>query len=147
MNNHNNNQAVYSITKVCKILKLSRAQFYNLQKDGVFPPCLKHEKTNRSYMDENLKNQCLEIKKTGISFDGSKFHLFYEPRKETGKPRKKHNGTNQYAVVIETLKQMGIKKISQDDINNAIAEIFPDEIPADEGVLIRELFKYFKNNT
>ena len=104
-----NTQFIYSISATCRLLKLSRGQFYLLQKSGVFPPSLTDERTKRSYFSEELKDICLEIKKTGIGYHGQ-YHLFYEPRKEPGKPRKRANSKNEkYEDVIEMLKQMGIE--------------------------------------
>jgi len=125
-------------------MKLSRAQFYNLQKDCIFPPPLKDERTGRSYFDEELKDLCLQVKSTGMSYDGQKHHLFYEPRKCPGKSRKKTNGENNYSAIIETLKNMGISDIKIQDVISGVKILFPNEIP-DEGILLRELFKYFKN--
>ncbi len=144
MKDMNKKQAVYSISSICRLMKLSRAQFYNLQKYGIFPPPLKDERTGRSYYDEELKDLCLQVKSSGMSFDGKKFHLFYETRKAPGKSRQKKNGENNYAQMIEVLKQMGISDITIQDVIAAVPNLFPDEIP-DEGILLTELFKYFSN--
>jgi hypothetical protein len=119
----NYNQAIYSISSICRILKLSRGQFYILQKVGIFPSSLKDEKTKRSYYNEEMKTICLEIKKTGIGFNGQ-YHLFYETRKEPGKPCKKRNGENgKYTDIIEMLKSMGISNITTKEIENALLKI------------------------
>ena len=143
----NTKSAVYSISGICRLLKLSRGQFYILLRAGIFPPSLKDQRTGRSYYNEELKELCLNVKTTGISYDGTKFHLFYEPRKELGKSRKKRNADNtDYSEYIEILKQMGIQGVKSKDIDNAIRTVFPDGRPEDEGTLLRDLFKYFKNN-
>jgi hypothetical protein len=143
----NNKQAVYSISATCRLLKLSRGQFYLLQKAGIFPPSLKDNRTDRSYFNEELKNVCLEIKRSGIGFN-NQYHLFYEPRKDVGKPRRKRNNDNhKYSDVIEMLKQMGIPNVTAKEINSALPNIYPDGVPEDQGILLRDLFKYFKNGS
>ncbi len=141
----NNKQAVYSISATCRLLKLSRGQFYLLQKAGIFPPSLKDNRTGRSYFNEELKNACIEIKTTGIGYNNQQ-HLFYEPRKEVGKPRRKrNNGNHKYSDVIEMLKQMGIPNVTAKEIDSALPKIYSDDVPEDHWVLLRDLFKYFKN--
>ncbi len=143
---HTTKQSIYSISAICRLLKLSRGQFYNLQKKGIFPPSLKDERTGRSYFNEELKNICIEIKKTGVGYN-QQYHLFYETRKKPTVRKHNNNIEDKYSDIIEMLKQMGLSGIFNEDISSALSQIYSDSnIPEDEGILVSELFKYFKNN-
>ena len=141
-----NNTAIYSIKSVCKLLKLSRGQFWNLQKEGIFPECLTDSMTGRHYFNEELKDICLQVRKTGIGVNNC-FHLFYDPRQNTGKPRQsKPQNNTMVSAYLDTLRSMGIADITAKDINAALTTLYQDKIPAQEGVVVRDLYRYFRNS-
>jgi len=142
----NNNNAIYSIKAVCKLLKLSRGQFWNLQKKGIFPECLEDPVTGRHYFNEELKDICIEVRKTGIGVNNC-FHLFYDPRQNPGKPRhSKYSNNTTVSGYLDTLQSMGIADITIKDINAALQTLYPDESPSEEGVVVRDLYRYFRNS-
>ncbi len=141
----NNFKAVCSVTELCRNLKLSRAQFYNLQNMGVFPKGLKDERTGRPYFDTDLQRACLQIRSSGMAHNGQPY-LFYSPRTNPGKPRSKRDKSvnNKYKDYASTLEQMGLEA-SVEQISNALVELYPDGSGnIDEGVVIRELFRHLK---
>ena len=138
-------ESICSITAVCQELKMSRAQFYNLQKQSVFPPPLKDKRTGRPYYDATLMQLCLEIRKTGIGFDGQPY-LFYSPRNSVApKKKNKQAPANDRALEFaETLNQMGLATTAE-GIRTAINKLFPDGSDSiEDGVVIRELFRHLK---
>ena len=141
-----NNSAIYSIKAVCKLLRLSRSQFWNLQKQGIFPVCLKDQTTGRHYFNEELKDVCVEVRKTGIGINGY-HHLFYDPRKPSCKPRKvKSQNNGEMSAYLEILKSMGLDGITAKEIELAIISMYQDDVPTEEGIMIRDLYRYFRNS-
>ena len=141
----NNFKAVCSVTELCKNLKLSRAQFYNLQNMGVFPEGLKDDRTGRPYFDTELQGICHRIRSTGMGYNNQPY-LFYSPRTNPGKPRGKKSSpiNSKYKEFALTLEQMGLEA-SVEQVSNALAELYPDGSGnIDEGVVIRELFRHLK---
>lgn len=79
VNNKTKIDKIYSIKAVCNFLDLSRARYYQLLEQGVFPPPIYHIKSKRPLYTHELRNKCLEIKESGIGFNGD-FILFYDKK-------------------------------------------------------------------
>ena len=142
----NNNPAIYSIKAICKLLKISRSQFWNLQKSGLFPECLKDKISGRHYFNEELKDICMEVRKTAIGINGA-YHLFYDPRKNSDKPRKlKSQNNGEMSDYLGTLQGMGITDISVKDVELALLNVYQDDVPSEEGIIVRDLYRYFRNS-
>lgn len=140
-----NFKAICSVTALCKDLGLSRAQFYNLQNMGVFPKGLKDERTGRPYFDTELQRNCHQIRSSGIGHNGQPY-LFYSPRTNPGKPRSKGDKSinSKYKDIASTLEQMGLS-VSVEQVSEAMSEVYPDGSDSiDDGVVIRELFRFLK---
>jgi hypothetical protein len=142
-----NFKAICSVTDLCKALRLSRAQFYNLQNMEVFPKGLKDERTGRPYFDVELQIACHQVRSSGIGHDGQPY-LFYSPRTKPGKPRSKVSkpASLKYKEYASTLEQMGLS-VSLEEISKALPELYPDGYGSiDEGVVIRALFRHFRGS-
>jgi len=63
-------KTVCSVSELAKKLDLSRARFYQLQKKGVFPVPVYCTRTKRPFYSSALQQKCINIRKTGIGFDG-----------------------------------------------------------------------------
>lgn len=140
-----NSKAVCSVTELCKNLGLSRAQFYNLQNMSVFPKALKDERTGRPYFDTKLQEICQEVRRTGIGHNG-KPYLFYSPRTQPDKPRGKRDKSinSKHKDYASTLEQMGLA-VTVEQVSKVMSELYPEGVSGiDEGVIIRELFRRFK---
>lgn len=150
MNKHkmSNLKPIISVIEMAKSVGLSRARFYQLLEQGIFPQPLYCIRTKRPFFNIELQQACHDVKNTGIGFN-NQFILFYSPRKNNSNnisPKRKTRTNNKYDELSETLTQMGLNNINSLKIEGAINEIYPDEIPNDEGVILRELFRYFKDN-
>ena len=137
-----NLKAACSVTEMTKILCLSRARFYQLQKQGFFPMPLYCIRTRKPYFDMSLQKQCLQVRQTGIGFNNHPI-LFNAPR-QTQLTNKRPKRDGKLTEISEALKKMGMD-IGHNQIREAVQTLYPsglDEI--DEGVVIRELFRFFK---
>ena len=137
---------IVSITEIARMVKLSRARFYQLLEQGFFPKPLQDERSKRPYYDLELQKKILECRQSGIGVDGS-YMLFYSPRKNgtTSSPKKK-----QVDPVIkelaETLGSMGLET-TVEQVKQGLLEIYPDGTEdIEQGVVIRELFRYLKSD-
>lgn len=145
----NEPEAICTVTELVKRLKLSRARFYQLLEKGVFPKPTDYTHTKRPFYTLDLQQKCLEIRKTGIGFNGKPV-IFNTPRKII-KPNGCDNGWdskfNEFCgELVEVLKQMGLK-MTRDKVKNALQEIYHDGLErlVVDGELIRDLFGYFKS--
>ncbi len=138
-----------TISYLCQnIVGLSRAQFYNLQRDGVFPAAKIDEKTGRKYFTIDQQKECYNIRTSGISHKGE-FYLFYEPRSSAPSSPKKKTASKADAKSIEladTLTHMGLE-VDAAQVSEALKLIYPEgHSKIDDGLMIRELFRFLKQN-
>lgn len=70
---------LYSITEVARILNISRARFYQLQKNGFFPEAKYIKKTNKPYFTQDMVEQVKQVMITNIGINGE-VCMFYSPR-------------------------------------------------------------------
>jgi len=136
---------IVSITEMAQMVKLSRARFYQLLDQGFFPEPLHDERSKRPYYDLELQKKILECRQSGIGVDGS-FMLFYSPRKNgTASKAGRKKIDPQVKELADTLQTMGLDTTAK-QVQQGLAEIYPDGIDKqDQGVVIRELFRYFKS--
>lgn len=141
-------KVVCSISEMADALDLSRARFYQLLRTGIFPQPIYDIRTKRPYYNLELQEKCQEVKQTGVGCNGQ-YILFYSPRK------KNNNGTrkttpkkiSKYQDITETLITMGLD-VSSKDVETAVNSLYPQGIgDSDQGVVIREIFRFFKQKT
>jgi hypothetical protein len=140
-----NLKPVISIVEACKLVNLSRARFYQLLEQGIFPQPLYHIRTKRPYYDTDLQKKLLEIRDTCVGDNGD-LVLFYSPRKtkSTSTPKKKKVDP-MIKELAEILNSMGLETTTN-RVKQGLAEIYPDGIGSvDQGVVIRELFRSIKS--
>ncbi len=143
-------KAVCSVTEMAQSIGLSRARFYQLQRENIFPHPLYDIRTRRPFFDVTLQEMCHEVRETGIGCNGN-YILFYSPRKnisgssQKGSGLKSRRGRNsQYSELVDTLGQMGLD-VAPDQVQEAVAARYPDGIEnEDQGVVIREIFRFLK---
>jgi hypothetical protein len=137
---------IVSMTEISKMLQLSRARFYQLLDQGFFPKPLYDERSKRPYYDLTLQKKILEARQSGIGVDGS-FMLFYSPRKkETVSNIRKQKIDPVVKEFVETLQEMGLQTTVK-QVQQGLTEIYPDGAgDQDQGVVIRELFRYLKSD-
>ena len=144
-------KAICSISYLCKnIAGLSRAQFYNLQRENVFPPAQTDEKTGRKYFTLELQKECYNIRTSGIGHNGN-FYLFYDSRSssQSPSPQKKTVPATDKKIIelIETLAQMGLE-VKAVQVSEALDSIYPEGYEnIEDGLLLRNLFRFLKQNT
>jgi hypothetical protein len=126
-------------------LSLSRERFYQLQKAGIFPPPVYSIVNKRPFYTCQQQDNCLEIKKTGIGFNGKPV-IFNNPRKQIISSHDNNNGV--YENLMTILKRMGLK-ITKKMLTNAMSRFYPGGLKENDinGTKIKELFNYLKQNT
>jgi hypothetical protein len=143
-NNMSNLKPYISVSAACQLVGLSRARFYQLLDQGIFPQPLYHIKTKRPYYNIDLQKKLLEIRDTCVGENGD-LVLFYSPRKKVTSSPKKIKVDPMIKELAEILNSMGLETTAN-RVKQGLVELYPDGIGAvDQGVVIRELFRYFKS--
>ena len=136
---------IVSVAEICQMIGLSRSRFYQLLDSGFFPKPLYDARSKRPYFDANLQKQILESRETGIGADGS-YMLFYSPRKKENRPfiKRKKNCDPISEELTDILNSMGAETAFE-EVRKALLKLYPDGTDnIDQGVVIRELYRYFK---
>lgn len=137
------NKPIVSISELCEMVNLSRARFYQLLESGFFPKPLYDKRSKRPYYDADLQKQILKARQSNIGVDGS-YVLFYSPRKNGTSAPRKTKVSPVIKELTETLESMGLET-TVDQVKQALSEVYPDGTDGqDQGMVIRELFRYLK---
>ncbi len=137
--------AASSISDVARTVGLSRARFYQLVKDGVFPSPVYDIRTRRPYYTDEQQRICLEVRRRNLGINGRAV-LFYArrkapfARKTTSAARRssKSKQSSRWSSIVEGLKSLGLDGVTSAQIDPIIRLSFPmgtDNI--DDGDLIR----------
>jgi hypothetical protein len=110
-------RAVVSVTEMARMLGLSRARFYQLQKAGVFPAPVYSLSNRRPIYVEELQKMCLEVRRKNFGVNGRPV-LFYASRFSSGarKPKRKPEA-KEACSLVQSLRGLGLA-VSH-TINNA----------------------------
>lgn len=93
-------QAIYTVTQVARKLRLSRARFYQLMNDGVFPPPAYCPWTRKPMYPSRLLEACIRTRNTGIGFNGQAVR-FYAPRRT-------QNPDSEHTRIAAILREIGV---------------------------------------
>ena len=139
----NDLKSVCSVTELAKMLSLSRARVYQLQKIGILPKPIYCSRTKRPYYSLELQKKCLDIRRTGIGCNGQPI-IFNASRKDRSK---KPQGSldPRYKELTDILRQMGLN-VTREKVKDAVRAICPNGLDrqSDQGMIIRDLFIYLK---
>lgn len=134
-----------SVSEMAECLDMSRARFYQLLVQGVFPQPLYCIFTQRPFYNQELQNQCIEIKETGIGVNGQ-IIMFYRPRKQQT-ISKRHSVAREHQELVEVLQAMGLD-CNVRQVSEAVAQLYPNGVKEqDEGVVLRQIFRYLKSSS
>ena len=138
-----NQKTAISVTEMSKDLGLSRARFYQLLNQGIFPKPLYSEETQRPYYDQDLQKICHEVRRTNCGINGKPI-LFYSARRPVT-PKAKPKQPKKHAELIEALCNLGLASVTHDQANAAIKTCFPSGTTGvDQGEIIRAVFVHLK---
>lgn len=137
--------SVCSVTQIAIKLGLSRARFYQLQKTGIFPAPIYCIYTKRPYYPMALQEKCLEIRRTGIGYNGRPI-IFYSKRVRRSVDKSISGSEQKHKDLSDALSQMGMK-ISPAKAGEALIALYPNKWKKlnINGQVIAKVFRYFRN--
>lgn len=150
MSVHLLSKTAVSVAEMARLVGLSRARFYQLMNEGVFPPPIYDVATRRPFFTTEMQQVCLEVRKKNCGMNGRPI-LFYCPRHPLGQPsrpvKKKlvPKPTNQYVELLDALRSLGLESITAAQVEPAVKELFPAGIQnLNSGEVIRSVFLRLK---
>jgi hypothetical protein len=140
------NKAAVSVSEMARMLGMSRARFYQLLNDGVFPSPRYEVSTKRPFFDEEAQNCCLEVRRRNYGMNGKPV-LFYPPRSAPPQPQPKKakpKVTAELVELIDSLSSLGLMATAE-QVEAALKECYPKGVAdTDKGEVIRTLFLFLK---
>ena len=143
-------KTVISVAEMARMVGLSRARFYQLVNEGIFPSPLYSVHTRRPFFSEDMQQICMDVRKRNCGVNGKPI-LFYAARHPLGqkstpvrKPKAEPKSKNQYADLLAGLRSLGLE-ITAAQIEPVVKELFPTGIQnLDSGEVIRGVFLRMK---
>lgn len=129
---------IVSVTEMARLCRLSRARFYQLVSEDIFPKPSRNDQTGRPFFDREQQEQCLQIRRSNKGANG-KAVIFYGCRLEAPQLRSKRkllpiskrskDPTREEPVITELrhgLAQLGMTDVTGKSIPDALATAYPD---------------------
>lgn len=143
-------KTVVSVAEMARMIGLSRARFYQLVGEGIFPSPLYDVHTRRPFFSEEMQQICMEVRKRNCGVNGKPI-LFYAARHPLGqqprtvkKPKAESKPKNQYADLLDGLRSLGLD-LTAAVVEPVVKELFPTGIQnLDCGEVIRGVFLRLK---
>lgn len=138
-------KSVVSVTEMAKMVGLSRARFYQLVRQGAFPPADQDPESKRPCYTEEQQRQILEARRRNRGVDGKPV-LFYARRADAGQkrtvarpPTPKVN-SRRYADLIDGLAALNVT-VTAAQVEPLVNAEFPSGTDGvDLGEVIRAVF-------
>jgi hypothetical protein len=138
-------KAAVSVSCVCRLLKMSRSQFYFHVKRGTFHAPLRLPSNQRPYYTASMVEDIIKARETGVGVNGE-FVIFYErqppgTKAEPKQPKADHSG------LLEGLALLGLNCVTQEQVEAAQAACFPKGTTGhDEASVLRAVFRHLKRS-
>lgn len=143
-------KSAVSVSEMARMVNLSRARFYQLMNEGVFPQPVYSVANRRPFFDEELQKTCLEVRWTNCGINGQPV-LFYATRhplpqqnKRPAKRKAKPKPAKEYSELIDSLSCLGLTATTE-QVEAAMKQCFPEGIQElDTGQIVRTVFLHLK---
>ena len=142
-------KAIVSVAEMARMCGLSRARFYQLVKEGVFPPPLYRIDNRRPYYVEAMQEVCLEVRRRNCGINGRPVMFYARRFGPTTTPKRKRTPaakmSGRYNDLVHGLKALGLASVSTEHVETAVKELFPDGIQKlDSGEMMRTVFLHLR---
>jgi hypothetical protein len=141
-------KAVVTVAEMARMVGLSRARFYQLQKAGVFPPPI-YDKGRPVYTQE-LQEVCLEVRRRNRGINGETV-LFYARRRpptptKPKKPAKTPDRRNEnIAALLKGLNSLGLTTATAAQVEAVTKELYPNGTEGtDQGEVLKAVFLHLR---
>jgi hypothetical protein len=144
-------KTIATVRDVARMVGLSPARFYQLQRVGVFPWPQYDLVTRRPHYTEEQQRECLEVRRRNCGVNGRPV-LFYARRPEAlpaARPRVGRkpvaSGADSYADLISGLKSMGLSSVTAEQVGSAVRQVYPDGVEGkDDGEVLGAVFRHLR---
>jgi len=144
-------KAIVTVSEMARMVGLSRARFYQLQRGGIFPPPERDAETGRPFYGEANQKVCLEVRRRNCGINGKPV-LFYARRVPLTPPTSKTRAakaptpkTEQHPELIEALQALGLNGVTPAQVGATVKEVFPQGVAGvDQAEVVRSVFLHMR---
>lgn len=138
-------KAVVSVAQMCRLLNMSRSQFYWHVKRGTFHAPQYLASNKRPYFTASMVEDNLRVRETGIGVN-NEYVIFYERQAAETKPSERKSKAN-HAPLIDGLKALGLSGVTSEQVDSALAVVFPKGATGqDDAAILRAVFRQLKRS-
>jgi hypothetical protein len=141
-------KAVVTVSEMARMVRLSRARFYQLQKAGVFPAPT--YQAGRPVYTEDQQQVCLEVRRRNRGVNGEPV-LFYarrrgtEPTRRTPRASKPVPKNKDIAALLDGLNALGLTTATAAQVLKVTEELFPQGTKGmDQAEVLKAVFLRLK---
>ena len=138
-------RAAISVSEMASLCFLSRSRFHTLVRQGVFPRPVQPGEGKRPYYTQQLQQQCLDVRRTGIGQNGEVvlFNRSYGQKAERKRPTSPTPAA-QHTGLVESLRALGLAATGE-TVAAAVQAVFPGGIGGvDQGEVVRRIFLHLQ---
>ena len=146
---------IVTVSEMARMLGLSRARFYQLLKDGIFPRPSRNTKTKRPFLTREQQQICLGVRRTHCGVNGKSVLLYASTQtdisavlRKTATKKKQQVRTRQakrqdplFTELRRGLLQLGLAEITDAQVQSALVVTHPDgHTNTDTSTLLMDVF-------
>ncbi len=139
-------KAVVSVSEMARMVRLSRARFYQLVRAGSFPQPDREPATGRPCYFEENQRRCLEVRRRNLGIDGKPV-LFYARRRDSKAQRLKPSKPKLAAqrgdlvALVDGLNALGLTTATAAEVERLVGELYPQGTEGlDRGQVLKQVF-------
>lgn len=131
-------KAAISVSSLCRLLKMSRSQFYWHVKRGTFHAPLYLASNKRPYFTASMVEDNLKARESGVGVNGE-YVIFYE--------RRPSRTQADHSALLEGLRTLGLGTVTPDQLEATLQACFPKGTNGqDEANVLRTVFRHLKRS-
>jgi predicted DNA-binding transcriptional regulator AlpA len=138
-------RAAVSVSEMASLCQLSRSRFHTLVREGIFPPAVQPGEGKRPYYTQELIQQCLDIRRSGIGANGEV--VLFNRRTTKKADRKRPAGqqpTPEHPELVESLRALKLH-VTGEAVAAAVQAVFPGGVEGVEQVeVVRKVFLHLQ---
>lgn len=138
-------KAALSVAAMCRLLKMSRSQFYWHAKRGTFHAPLYLESNKRPYYTASMAEENLLVRQSGVGVN-NEYVIFYE-RQPIGTNAEGKKPKASHSALLEGLKASGLKTVTSEHVEAALAACFPNGTNGqDDNMILTMVFRQLRRS-
>ena len=123
-------KSAVTVTEMARMVGLSRARFYQLMNEGVFPWPVYSVRTRRPLYVQELQEVCLEVRRQNCGANGRPVLFYSVTRPSSGVTRPVRKAVkptrDEYPAETAAVRALGLTMVTADQVAAAVKNLYPN---------------------